>query len=276
MKKQPYIGMIPGHIKDGDDSRSDLLQVLGIDGLEPMSIGNYNDGRNDPPIAAVVIDGKQYSLKKIAEAYKSRIDNTAIPSDYVARGASETLSSEGSSGNAYLNLDRDIGEKVLVKTMIKSGYTAAKIECKAGDEFTITASVSDAGLVAWAFVDEGANQVHKLLDRGEAGADCSSKKIVAPAGTKYIVTNHKNSETYALTVKRIYEAASAEDLNTRVPAAPTTDGTYSLEVTVDEGTPTYGWVDRVPTAPTADGTYTLKVTVSSGTPTYSWVADAAE
>ena len=31
--------------------------------------------------------------------------------------------------------------------------------------------------------------------------------------------------------------------------------------------------DRVPTAPTTDGTYSLKVTVASGTPTYSWVSD---
>lgn len=29
----------------------------------------------------------------------------------------------------------------------------------------------------------------------------------------------------------------------------------------------------MPEAPTTDGTYTLKVTVSDGTPTYSWVAD---
>lgn len=29
----------------------------------------------------------------------------------------------------------------------------------------------------------------------------------------------------------------------------------------------------VPAAPAADGTYTLKVTVSDGTPTYSWVLD---
>ena len=33
-----------------------------------------------------------------------------------------------------------------------------------------------------------------------------------------------------------------------------------------------GLIDRVPTAPTTDGTYNLQVTVASGTPTYSWVS----
>ena len=32
-------------------------------------------------------------------------------------------------------------------------------------------------------------------------------------------------------------------------------------------------VKRIPTAPTTDGTYSLKVTVADGTPTYSWVSD---
>ena len=31
--------------------------------------------------------------------------------------------------------------------------------------------------------------------------------------------------------------------------------------------------EKVPNAPTTDGTYKLQVSVSSGTPTYSWVAD---
>ena len=33
-----------------------------------------------------------------------------------------------------------------------------------------------------------------------------------------------------------------------------------------------GLIDRVPTAPTTDGTYNLQVTVASGVPTYSWVS----
>lgn len=66
--KQPYIGVIPGHIKDGDDTRTNLLAVLGMESLEPMSIGDYNDGYHTPPVAAVEIDGKQYSLKSILSA----------------------------------------------------------------------------------------------------------------------------------------------------------------------------------------------------------------
>ena len=63
--KQPYIGVIPGHIKDGDDTRTNLLEVLGLQDLKPMNIGDYNDGYHTPPVAAVEIDGKQYSLKAI-------------------------------------------------------------------------------------------------------------------------------------------------------------------------------------------------------------------
>ena len=69
--KQPYIGVVPGHIKDGDDTRTNLLAVLGLESLEPMSIGDYNDGYHTPPVAAVEIDGKQYSLKSILSAVGS-------------------------------------------------------------------------------------------------------------------------------------------------------------------------------------------------------------
>ena len=68
MAKNKYIGVIPGNIKNGDDTRTDVLTLLGLDGkLDPLDIGNYNDGRNDPPVAAVEVDGKQYGLNGILE-----------------------------------------------------------------------------------------------------------------------------------------------------------------------------------------------------------------
>lgn len=46
-----------------------------------------------------------------------------------------------------------------------------------------------------------------------------------------------------------------------------TGGGHKTVATIDDITA------KVPDAPTVDGTYTLKVTVSNGTPTYSWVLD---
>jgi len=255
MKKQPYIGMIPGHIKDGDDSRSDLLQALGIDGLEPMSIGNYNDGRNDPPIAAVVIDGKQYSLKKIIEARNARIaadeekaGNMEGHLNYALRGTTADLSSTVTSGKIY-GLNKDAGETVSSTAGPKTGYSCAKIACHAGDEFTLTAAIGGSGgvtddVVCWAFVDGD----YKMIEHSLIGTSANAKTLVAPKDG-YIMVNHLASATYSLTAKQLYVAASASDL-----AA----------------------ITGLPTAPTTDGTYTLKVTVADGTPTYSWVADAAE
>ena len=252
MKKQPYIGMIPGHIKDGDDSRSNLLQVLGIDSLEPMSIGDYNDGRNDPPIAAVVIDGKQYSLKKIIEAYNVNVsaiateaDNSAGNINYAVRGTTTDLSSTVTSGKIY-GLDKDAGETVSSIAGPKTGYSCAKIACHAGDEFTLTAGIGSTGhavddVVVYAFVDSD----YKMIEHELSGVSANAKKLVAPKDG-YIMVNHLNSATYSLTAKLVYIAASAADLDTRVPAAPTTDGTYTLKVTVSSGTPTYSWVEDTP------------------------------
>lgn len=83
--KQPYIGVLPGHIKDGDDTRTNLLTVLGMEDLAPMSIGDYNDGYHTPPVAAVEIDGEQYSLKAVLSKVNERI-TSATPDDTVVDG----------------------------------------------------------------------------------------------------------------------------------------------------------------------------------------------
>ena len=74
MAKNKYIGVIPGNIKNGDDTRTDVLTLLGLDGkIEPLDIGDYNDGRHDPAVAAVEIDGKQYGLADIIAQAKSSV-----------------------------------------------------------------------------------------------------------------------------------------------------------------------------------------------------------
>jgi hypothetical protein len=65
---QDYIGKLPGLIKDGDDTYTDVLAALGLTTLTPMPIGDYNDGRNVPPIASLNINGSEYSLKSVLEA----------------------------------------------------------------------------------------------------------------------------------------------------------------------------------------------------------------
>ncbi len=66
-----YIGVIPGKLRGMGESHTDLLKVLGITGLDPMDIGTHNDGYDDPPVAAVEIDGKQYSLVEILKTAAS-------------------------------------------------------------------------------------------------------------------------------------------------------------------------------------------------------------
>ena len=74
-----YIGMIPRQLKDGDDSHTDLLTALGLTGLTPMSIGDYNDGRHTPPIASVKIGDNEYSLKAVLTAIGDAIAKWATP-----------------------------------------------------------------------------------------------------------------------------------------------------------------------------------------------------
>jgi len=66
-----YIGVIPGKLRGMGESHTDLLKVLGVTGLEPMDIGTHNDGYDDPPVAAIEIDGKQYSLVEILKTAAS-------------------------------------------------------------------------------------------------------------------------------------------------------------------------------------------------------------
>ena len=44
-------------------------------------------------------------------------------------------------------------------------------------------------------------------------------------------------QPYAKTNKQL-----TDEIVTKIPDAPTTDGTYNLRVTVVNGTPTYSWV----------------------------------
>ena len=68
------------------------------------------------------------------------------------------------------------------------------------------------------------------------------------------------------------------NINTRVPAVPTADGTYKLVSTISSGTPTYSWEtdsnssgSNIPTPPPTDGNYILTCAVNNGSITYTWV-----
>lgn len=71
-----YIKPIPGNIKNADDSQTNLLEALGLI-VDPLTnLGDYNKGRNDPPIATIEIDGREYPLKAVLDALKDTIAAT--------------------------------------------------------------------------------------------------------------------------------------------------------------------------------------------------------
>lgn len=65
-----YIPVLPGDVKTPDDKYTNVLALLGIDGLTPITI--ENDGRHDPIVAALRIGDNQYALadvlKKLGDA----------------------------------------------------------------------------------------------------------------------------------------------------------------------------------------------------------------
>ena len=67
-----YIPVIPGNIKGADDSRTDILTLLGIS-VDPMTDQEINDGRMTEPVAAIEIGGKQYDLKSILAAFVATV-----------------------------------------------------------------------------------------------------------------------------------------------------------------------------------------------------------
>jgi len=67
-----YIRMIPGEVKGPDDTISDVITLLGLTGINPIEV--TNDGRQDPPIATLIVDGKQYPLKAVLAALKTKLN----------------------------------------------------------------------------------------------------------------------------------------------------------------------------------------------------------
>lgn len=98
MKKRPYIPVIPGHIKDADDTRTNVLKALGLEDLPPMDIGSYNDGYNDPPIAAIKIDGEQYSLNSVLKKVGETMADTVVLKEQVG-GLTRNAKKYGSCWN---------------------------------------------------------------------------------------------------------------------------------------------------------------------------------
>ena len=77
MRKKKYIPVIPGNIKGADDTRTDILTLLGIS-VDPMSNPEINNGRMSEPVAALLIDGKMYDLKSVLTAFAGQIIPVAI------------------------------------------------------------------------------------------------------------------------------------------------------------------------------------------------------
>lgn len=77
MIKKKYIPVIPGNIKGADDTRTDILTLLGIT-VDPMSNPEINNGRMSEPVAALLIDGKMYDLKSVLTAFAGQIVPVAI------------------------------------------------------------------------------------------------------------------------------------------------------------------------------------------------------
>ena len=70
------------------------------------------------------------------------------------------------------------------------------------------------------------------------------RQVKLLAGTNYVSTDGDSIElTYSNGVAATLEEVSelTDDLNTRVPAPPTENGTYKLQVTVSDGVATYEW-----------------------------------
>lgn len=125
----------------------------------------------------------------------------------------------------------------------------------------------------------GVYLVYELATPTEEPADpYQNPMIVDDFGTEEFV----DSREVAIPVGHdtFYQANLKAKLE-MAPNSPDGDGDYIVRQT--NGTNEYtdiannstiaGLVSRVPDAPSEDGTYTLKATVSNGTKTYSWVAD---
>ena len=96
----------------------------------------------------------------------------------------------------------------------------------------------------------------------------TNPQIVNDWGTEEYV-----SETIVPVGHNTKYTANLRDKLQHLPDLADSDGYYMIQQT---GTDMSLIRFRIPQAPTTDGTYTLQATVSGGTPTYTWVADTAE
>lgn len=123
-----------------------------------------------------------------------------------------------------------------------------------------------SGLNQAAFSDIGITQIKKISNSGTITVSSAwsgenntiywrigSTLFCAPLGTSdyrvargivdNIYYNNTSSGLSASTVKSAIDEV-ANNLDTRIPAAPTTDGNYVLKCVVSSGTPTYSWVSE--------------------------------
>lgn len=146
MKKQRYIPVIPGHIKNPDDTRTNLLEVLGAQDAEPMSLENYNDGRNNPPIAAIEVDGKQYGLTEVLQKSVGRKAATA----FVAQEETTSTASRAYAVGDYFVYSGSLYETTVA--IAQGGTITPGTNCEAkpnglgGEVSDLTSKLNDVAL----------------------------------------------------------------------------------------------------------------------------------
>lgn len=72
MRHEEFIEPIPGKLHNLTGADTDLKTILGYTG-EPLALGRLNDGRSQPEVSTVRIDGKDYPLAAMLQAPIARI-----------------------------------------------------------------------------------------------------------------------------------------------------------------------------------------------------------
>ena len=127
-----------------------------------------------------------------------------------------------------------------------SGYRSCVLNVIPGDKLHLT-GIGASSARLWAFADKD----KAITRRADSGASMTNGELTVADGECYFVYNADNSSNLykpALSIE-IDKAKTLEtlrlnvnDIATRIPVAPTTNGTYTLRCVVSGGTPTYSWV----------------------------------
>lgn len=126
-------------------------------------------------------------------------------------------------------------------------------------------------------VDEVLKVAQLQSETGEDD-DCKAKIYLSSGLRRSRITLESQGEETGSSI--ILQGTTSIGSEGTVEIAGETNFTTNARITVTDGNEDVeeiaylsDIIEKVPDAPTEDGTYTLKVTVSDGTPTYSWILD---